>query len=81
MMTREKKRESVDSLSYKQDLELRSRLSQLYKIMYDQFILCLSFSLGKLCGYQLCNTQETAEAKLYNQYMEHIHLLFINKKI
>ena len=65
----------------KQDLELRSRLSQLFKIVYDQFILCQSFALGRVAGYDLCMTRGSWESKLLNIYQEHIHLLCINKKI
>jgi hypothetical protein len=36
------------------ELELRGRISQLLKIIYDQFILCLSHSLGVCAGYDIC---------------------------
>lgn len=73
---------SSESTALKQDLELRSRLSQLLKIVYDQMILGLSYTLGKLAGYdQTVGNRQTLESKLHTAYLEHIHLLFINKKI
>lgn len=44
---------SNDSSQLKYDLELRSRLGQLTKIVYDQFILWQSFSIGQIAGYDL----------------------------
>lgn len=45
-------------------------------------ILGLSYTLGKLAGYdQAVGNRQTMESKLHTAYLEHIHLLFINKKI
>lgn len=67
--------------SQNHELELRSRLSQLFKILYDQFILCQSQAIGKFSNHDLSVNQPTWDNKLYQCYMEHIHLLYINKKI
>jgi len=73
---------SSDSSTYKQDLELRGRLSQLLKIVCDQFVLCQSYSIGVHAGYaRAILDKQSWENKLYNSYVEHIHLLYINKKI
>jgi hypothetical protein len=45
-------RNLVRDLQAKKDLELRGRLSQLHKIAFDQFILCQSYSLGKLASFE-----------------------------
>ena len=72
----------ADQKRQKTDLELRSRLSQLYKITYDQFILAMSYAIGRFGGFeQSVQSPKTWENKLFNSYTEHIHLLFINKKI
>ena len=85
MLTRHGRRDSTivscDS-TVKQDLELRTRLSQLIKILYDQSMLCMSYALGKLAKYErVTKNRSTAEFKLHSIYNEYIHLLFINKKI
>jgi len=73
---------SSDSFTYKQDLELRGRLSQLLKIVCVQFALCQSYSIGMHAGYaRAVLDKQSWENKLYNTYVEHIHLLYINKKI
>ena len=73
---------SSDSGTCKQDLELRGRLSQLLKIVCDQFVLCQSYSIGMHAGYaRAVLDKQSWENKLYNSYNEHIHLLYINKKI
>jgi len=52
------------------------------KIVYDQFMLCQSYLLGKLSTFEnAVLNQKSADNKLYNSYTEHIHLLFINKRI
>jgi len=53
----------------------------MHKIGYDEFILSLSYSVGKLAGFENCTNSKNWEHKLYSCYNEHIHLLFINKKI
>jgi hypothetical protein len=70
-----------EDFSQDHELELRSRLSQLFKILYDQFILCQSQAIGKFSNHDLSVNQPTWDNKLYQCYMEHIHLLYINKKI
>ena len=48
-------------------------------------MLCLSYALGKISSYEHCvqrgKSTENWEQKLFNNYTEHFHLLFINKKI
>jgi len=73
---------SSDSNACKQDLELRGRLSQILKITYDQFVLCQSYAIGRVAGYtRAVLGRQSWENKLYSAYIEHIHLLYINKKI
>ena len=73
---------SHERSNYTPDLEIRRRLNQLFKIIYDQFILVQSYSLGCYTDYNTAvDNTASWENKLYRAYQEHIHLLFINKKI
>lgn len=64
------------------DLELRQRMSQLIKIIFDQFMLCQSYLLGKLSSFdKVTVNSKSPDHKLYTSYCDHIHLLHINKKI
>lgn len=61
---------------------MRTRMSQLIKIVYDQSMLCMSYGIGKLANYdQAIKNRSSPEHKLHDTYSEYIHLLYINKKI
>jgi hypothetical protein len=52
------------------------------KIVCDKFILGSSYPIGVIAGYNKAVLERKSwENKLFNAYMEQIHLLFINKKI
>lgn len=50
-------------------------------MIYDLFMLCQSYAIGYFSNYGDAVQNPCWENKLHNSYMEHIHLLFINKKI
>jgi hypothetical protein len=63
-------------------LNLRERLSKLIQLVYDSFMLCQTHSLGVVAGYSDCVKNKKSWAHmLYQTYMQHLHLLDVNKKI
>lgn len=65
----------------KKKMEVRNKISQCLKIVYDQFMLSISYALGKLGGPSVKENASTAEAKMLDKYEQHFHMLKINKKI
>ena len=53
----------------------RFRLAQMHRILYDQFMLCQSYTLGQIAGHDLATQKGTWANKLHLEYNNHIHLL------
>lgn len=65
----------------KKRMEVRNKISSCLKICYDQFILSISYALGKLNMAQVKENSSSPEAKMLDKYEQHFHMLKINKKI
>ena len=65
----------------KKRMEVRHKLGQCLKIVYDQFMLSISYGLGKLALASMKESSSSPEAKMLEKYTRHFHMLKINKKI
>ena len=65
----------------KKRMEVRHKLGQCLKIVYDQFMLSISYGLGKLALASMKEGSSSPEAKILEKYTRHFHMLKINKKI
>jgi len=74
-------RDSLESVEakVKASLSIRSKIYQLHKLSFDSFILCQSHSLGVLTSR--IESQKKSESQLLTAYNQHIHMLYVNKKI